>query len=547
MSQHHRLPHVAHGEIPSRGPRGPNVKPTVPQLYLTGYFGRMFPICAAEFDKDVLTHLGTEMTDVLEGVDDRSKESGIPALYTYFGQFIAHDITFDPNSALEKIKDPRMLVDFRTPALDLDCVYGRGPDDQPYMYTKPFGKAKAKSFLTGTPFNSGHFGALDLPRNDDQPGRALIGDPRNDQNIIVSQLHVLFLRFHNRMANTFHPLSQRLLRFEEVHRELRFHYQHMVLYDFLPHIIHSNVLKAFRKKKGDGYDLEQIKFFRPQPAAITCDGRFEPVSFPFMPLEFSVAAYRFGHSMVRQDYRINEQSPQESIMPMGSSSLIGFRQPNANHGIDWGSFIDIERRNYGREGDNTDLDNLRRLQFAYKMGTLLANPLGNLPTVVAVDNPDSLAARDLIRGNIMGLPSGQDVASAMHEKILPDDKILIGKPDKKGKRKTIVDVDPSFAGKCPLWTYILAEAMQNAEDEPVRVLRGPKKVLTPKLGPVGGRIVAEVILGLLFADSYSVLNDKEDWQPNAFDESSPMSKHYTLVDFIRYATGRKNHPLPPPT
>jgi len=560
-------PHLGHAlrEIPTRGPLGPDVDPKVPQLYLTGFFGKMFPtLKALVLNEDVLKGLGAQMTDTPGASDDRSQESGIPALYTYFGQFITHDITFDPNSLLQKTKDPGLLVDFRTPALDLDCVYGRGPNDQPYMYTKPFGESTAKRFLTGTPFNSGHFGALDLPRNGDEAGRALIGDPRNDENNIVSQLHVLFLRFHNNMVSRVHPKALRLLRFEEAHRELMFHYQHIVLYDFLPRIINSKVLKAFRTKEGDGYDQKQIRFFRAQPDAKTPDGNFKPVSFPFMPLEFSVAAYRFGHSMVRQDYRLNENSPQEPVVPAGaqprtSGSLVGFQRPNPNRGIDWGGFIDIEPRNYGREGDNNDPDNFRRLQFAHKIGTLLANPLVNLPTLLAADNPDTLASRDLIRGNLMGLPSAQDVAAAMKdagvltaEQILTEDQILIGKPDKDGKRKTIAEVDPSFAGKCPLWTYILAEAMQNAENEDISVLGGPPQLgeppqlPTPKLGPVGGRIVAEVILGLLFADDHSVLNDKERWQPNAFDASGPVSKHpYTLVDFIRYATGHKNHPLPP--
>src|SRR5262249_43094379 len=130
-----------------------------------------------------------------------AEESGIPALYTYFGQFIDHDITFDPMSTLIKRTDPDALTDFRTPALDLDNVYGRGPDDQPYMYD-------GKLFLLGDKISGGvDTDAHDLAR-DNRPDaggrRALIGDPRNDENSIVSQLQGLFLRFHNRTVKD-HP------------------------------------------------------------------------------------------------------------------------------------------------------------------------------------------------------------------------------------------------------------------------------------------------------------------------------------------------------
>src|SRR5262249_52388661 len=137
-----------------------------------------------------LIKLGELMTADFDGPKDGNdaEESGIPALYTYLAQFIDHDITFDPMSSLIKHNDPDALTDFRTPAIDLDNVYGRGPSDQPYMYD---GGSK---FLLGKPLANG---APDLPRNGANPSRALIGDPRNDENSIVSQLQSLFLRFHN--------------------------------------------------------------------------------------------------------------------------------------------------------------------------------------------------------------------------------------------------------------------------------------------------------------------------------------------------------------
>src|SRR5437763_10303698 len=110
----------------------------------------------------------------------------VTAGYTYLGQFIDHDITFDPVSVLTAANDPDALTDFRTPRLDLDSVYGRGPDDVPFLYD-PDGV----HLLIGRNAE----GDDDLPRNSN--GRALLGDPRNDDNLIVSQLTQGFLKYHN--------------------------------------------------------------------------------------------------------------------------------------------------------------------------------------------------------------------------------------------------------------------------------------------------------------------------------------------------------------
>ncbi|OQO03382.1 hypothetical protein B0A48_11640 [Cryoendolithus antarcticus] len=145
-----------------------------------GRFGRMFTLPAATYGKtdvdsrNALMELGDKMTSSLDPPKDGfdAEESGIPALYTYFGQFIDHDITFDPMSTLLQHTDPDSLTDFRTPALDLDNMYGRGPDDQPYLYD-----SKGTKFLLGNKLDNG---APDLQRNNADPARALIGDPRND-------------------------------------------------------------------------------------------------------------------------------------------------------------------------------------------------------------------------------------------------------------------------------------------------------------------------------------------------------------------------------
>ncbi len=480
-------------------------------------FGRMFKgLPPAKFGKDdkensdTLAALGRAMSADFDppkaGVDN--EESGIPALYTYFGQFIDHDITFDPASSLQKTNDPSGLTDFRTPAFDLDNVYGRGPGDQPYMYD-------GDKFLLGAPIHLGDPGAFDLPRNNPPPGsdaRALIGDPRNDENSIVSQFQGLLLRFHNRI------LADRGVSFEEAQKEVRFHYQYVVMNDFLTRIVGNPVLEQLRSS--GAYAPGKIKFFKWH-------------HFPYLPVEFSVAAYRLGHSMVRPGYTLNDAT----LLPIFPApdqgfpeGLTGFRPMNPSWGIDWARFIDLEVR----ANDGDELARKRRLQFAYRMDTSLANPLSMLPPSVVGDPPPSLAQRNLLRGWRMGLPSGQEVAKAMGVTPLKDEEILIGKAEDGATNPNILSVSPVFKDNCPLWTYVLAEAMHHAIKVTVPVA-GPKvELTTPQLGPVGGRIVAEVFLGLWHADKSSLIH-ATNWSPTA---GRKTNEPYQLKHFVAYALGR---------
>jgi hypothetical protein len=519
-----------HGAKPLRGLMGVGRSPL-----FQGRFGRMFrSLPPARYGRNEaesranLMKLGTLMTSDFEEPRDAtdSEEGGVPALYTYFGQFVDHDITFDPMSSLIKHTDPDSLTDFRTPALDLDNVYGRGPDDQPYMYDD-------RLFLLGEKIGGGSDpDAVDLPRNRDpktgEPMRALIGDPRNDENSIVSQLQGLFLRFHNRTVKD-HPHIDPHAHFDRIQKIVRFHYQYVVLHDFLPRLVHPDVLKALKNEHGH-YDESKLKFFHWK-------------NEPFMPVEFSVAAYRLGHSMIRPGYRMNDKvllpifpvsktmDPADGI----SEGLTGFRAMAPDRGIDWGRFIDVDVRPYGNDKQPPDKPTQQRLQFAYRIDTSLVAPLSELPPSVAV-NPPSLPQRNLLRSLELDLPTGQDVARAMHVTPLEDKEILIGKavdtPDPGDVRGTIASIDDlkAFRGNCPLWTYILAEAIRHQEKITIPVSE-PKQITTPLLGPVGGRIVAEVFLGLMFGDNDSLLRLHPDWHP-------PSGKNYKLKDFVKYALGQ---------
>ena len=263
-----------------------------------GRFGRIFrTLPAARFTEDDLRQLALQMVAKDEGAPtpetdtDDEENTGISAGYTYLGQFIDHDITFDPASSLDKTNDPNALVDYRTPRFDLDSVYGRGPDDQPYLYQDDGLHFLLGKQLTGNPVDGG---THDLPRNGSSGRRrALIGDPRNDENVIVSQLQGIFLRFHNALVDY---LSGTDATFGDVQRLVRWHYQWVILHDFLPTIIGPemlySILPHLKSGKSITEDRPQLRFYNPR-------------NDPFMPVEFSVAAYRFGHSMVRPIYRLN--------------------------------------------------------------------------------------------------------------------------------------------------------------------------------------------------------------------------------------------------
>src|SRR5256885_2003312 len=216
-----------------------------------GRFGRMFrnlpPLLPDDKDLEALAHQMVEPEPT--GEEDPSGDNpDIPAGFTYFGQFVDHDLTFDPTSQLQRDNDPDALVDFRTPRFDLDSVYGRGPDDQPFLYEEDgvhllIGPNKARED--------------DLARN--VKGRALLGDSRNDENLIVSQLALGVIKYHNKVVDA--PPFQGVppeRRFDEGRRIVRWHYQWAVIHDFLARLVGTEVIEdilhpvSFKVPAGDG-------------------------------------------------------------------------------------------------------------------------------------------------------------------------------------------------------------------------------------------------------------------------------------------------------
>jgi hypothetical protein len=465
-------------------------------------------------------------------VDDE-ENFGIPAGYTYLGQFIDHDITFDPASSLQSQNDPDALIDFRTPALDLDNLYGRGPADQPYMYEADgihfaFGRALTRN---GKPSKN----QKDLLRSDNT-NRALIGDKRNDENVIVSQLQGVFLRFHNFVAGLLLKKSPGT-QFEEIQRFVRWHYQWIVLHDFLPRIVGWDVIHSILP-----HLKNQTSIYEDKPELHFYTWRNDP----FMPVEFSVAAYRFGHSMVRPIYRLNEElgkgAPQDEVnrgvagrqfifAALQDQGLNGFRKFPDIWAIDWHLFFETRRKL-----DDPKNRGPERVQPAYKIDSSLVNPLAFLPEFSASNpmggglQPDkdghptplpnaisNLAHRNLLRGMSMGLPSGQAVARHMGLEPIPDKELKVGKANVDGIKgnPSITDFGKSFTDNAPLWFYILAEAQHQWLTEAAQTSGNDdaKSMVHTRLGPVGGRIVAEVLIGLLLGDQHSFLSQWPNWKP----------------------------------
>ncbi len=268
-----------------------------------GRFGVMFKRLPAFAPRDdLLDGLARTMVED-QTVPDDSHLNTSPRLFagfTFIGQFIDHDITFDNTPLALQQADPDGTVNFRTPRYDLDSVYGRGPVEEPQFYD-PADRDK----LLVTPNVNG---VEDMPR--DTNGRAIIPEPRNDENLIIVQLHKAVAKFHNRIVD--YARAQGIRRewvFETARRLTRWHYQWAVTHDFLPRFVGDELVgpkgTVYREVAGKPPTIT-LNYYRPTNK----DGR------PFMPVEFAVAAYRFGHSIIRPFYVINQSTLDRGGVPV---------------------------------------------------------------------------------------------------------------------------------------------------------------------------------------------------------------------------------------
>jgi hypothetical protein len=450
------------------------------KYFASGKFGRLFPTLPPLFHRDkseedlrgALVDLGATGGPMDPTGQADPDNPDVPAGFGFLGQFIDHDITFDTTSSFERQNDPEGIENFRTPALELDSVYGSGPEVTPYFYAPDGVRLLVEQ----------EHGRDQLPRN--TIGTAVIGDPRNDENLIISQLQLAFLKFHNAVVDAIEPVCEPEHLFEEAQRIVRWHYQWIVLHEYLPLTVGQDLVD-------DIYDV--------------CGGGgrqfFNWRHKPFIPVEFAVAAYRFGHTQIPGALKVNDDftSNGSDEIPLFDRNEVGDSDPD-----DLQSFgLRAPRRyvdwKYLFETSNTNP------QPSKQIDSVLAPPLFDLP-FVPPGSRASLAVRNLERGHAFGLPSGQAVACAMCiDPLSPSD---------------LSDVASlGFDKVTPLWFYILKEA---------EVVESGKR-----LGPVGGRIVAEVLIGLLEGDRQSFVRADPKWTPA--NEGIGTDADFKIADLLKFA------------
>ncbi len=433
-----------------------------------GRFGRMFRDLPPLYNiPSALSALGKKDGPMNGGNTPKFTDS-VPLGMVFFGQFIDHDITFDTSTSFSSINNPNEIENSRSAELDLDSVFGGGPEDDPFLY-----RPRSEGFYLLTALSNNNIGQNqatekhDLQRNGKET--AIIGDPRNDENRVISQMQLAFIRFYNanyKLLKDANPTYSPEHLYEEARKIATWHYQWVIVNEFLPTMCGKYLV-----------------------ADIMGNGRkfYQPVYSAFIPVEFSVAAFRFGHTMIAQNLKLQLDGVSKSIFSPEFGQ--GFaRITSSNQAIEWDAFFDF--------GTN--------FQKAEKLDTTLAPILLELPFVPS-PNPDdkSLATRNYRRGQSFLLPSGENVATYMHR----DESEIEQVVDFVHNKVNAHNVDLS-AG-IPLWFYILAEAeVVGRQDSDTQFSQGEG------LGPVGGRIVAEVLIGLLELDRNSFLGNNRDWVPS---------------------------------
>jgi hypothetical protein len=473
------------------------------------YPGAHLPVEPATAVVASLKALGSAMVEQDPAGGDGN--SAVPAIYTYWGQFVDHDLTANTDrdddigivdATLEPLPPERVrkdLLNLRDPALNLDSLYGNGPEASGEAGEVPYDGDK---FVLGelTPVGPTSLAGADLPRTADLT--PLIGDARNDENLIVAQLHLAFLQFHNAVVDHLGGAG-----FDEARKLVRWHYQWLCVHDFLKTVADPAVV--------DGL----------------LDGTLTPLyevrnGQPYMPLEFSVAAFRFGHSMVRGAYDWNENfgapgSSQplatfaELFLFTGRGGLAGAPSLPANWPAQFERLTGFAPQEPGFPA-----------RVARRIDTRLAPPLADLLNEGNGDVPPRierllkrLAVRNLLRGYRLAIPTGQSVAIALGIPPLSSEEVMAG-----DERLRDALIDGGFVKETPLWFYVLKEAELGGGD---------------RLGPVGSRIVCETLIGQLRADADSYLNRPDGvWSPAdgvRLDVNGQQVEIDSIVRFLQFA------------
>jgi hypothetical protein len=445
----------------------------------------------------------------------------IPAGFTYIGQFIDHDLTFDKTTVmLGQNVSPAQMLQARSPALDLDSLYGAGPADpeSAKFYTDDRHLKMGKTVAAeGFPAKNG----FDLPRglgsSVKQKRKAVIPDPRNDENLAVAQTHLAMIRFHNRIVDTLPnsvPPSQRFAKARELAVK---HYQWMIKTDYLPRICAQGVVNDVFSNGRKVFEKNAL-----------------PTDVPTMPIEFSVAGFRLGHSMIRAAYNWNKAFDFNAgilewlfIFSATGGDLGGLPRLAANWTADFRRLYDFGDAN---KPNLTVAAN--RFNRAMRINTALVDPLKTLPPETFGGNPNmqfddkrrNLAFRNLMRGRMVKLATGQQMATFMKGKGVNLTK-LTKKQIREGKNGADLSLltqsqREAFLKDTPLWFYVLREAELN----------------NGKMKGVGARIVAETFHRAMEGSEHSIVRDTS-FKPSL----GPNNNTFRMVDLMLFAfEGKKN-------
>lgn len=437
-------------------------------------------------------------------IREADEHSAIPAGYTYLTQFIDHDIMRDPLSSIQpwnvvfaKVKNQR------TPFFNLESIYGITKKGEP---VPSFLLQDKSRFIIGStvPVSNSNVFQSDLSRHKDSP-KAAIFDERNDENLIIAQIQVAFMKFHNAIVESIEG-EDSVEKFEEARRKTIRHYQWIILKDLLPRIINKDILEDVKEN--------EIEFYKPTDDDI------------FMPLEFSVGAYRTGHSMINNVYNWNKDfsgsvprmpSIHDLMMQTGSKKFggNGLTQLSSDWAVNWKWFFNI---------DDSENSEIRKFNHAKKINASISYRLGRLTKQFDYDRQFSLPAMDLFRSRMMGLPTGQDIADEiiinsksgiLTRKLQPQELADI----LKEKNILTIDMVNEFSENTPLLFYLLAEAEIQTRGE--------------TLGDVGSRLTAITFLELLKRSEYSILNLGSDFSSHS--DFLGTDGKFGMPELLKYA------------
>jgi Animal haem peroxidase len=474
-------------------------------------FGRMFAPSWFPSDDTALRDLSEAMKDVKA---PQPTLSSMPAGFAYLGQFVAHDVSFDQTQGIPSgFLRLEEITQGRSPALDLDGMYGGGPKLSPEFYELDRLRLRLGSTTGRQKFGVTQPYPNDLPRRPAKslrnPRQAIVGDPRNDQNLGVAQTHVAFLKFHNRVVLHLQKLGiNPAWLFDEARKAVVQHYQWIVLYDLLPRITDHDVYKHVLTHG-------RMCFF---PMGIPKG------TLPYIPVEFSGAAYRLD-SMIRSNYGWNRVFNSRGSTGSANLNLRDLFKLSKGFGdldnqdtlpsdaiVDWQRFYDFSERPKGRRHP--------QLNFARAFDTSLVHELWHLPQFsnVAAGQLSSLAAFNLLRGRSLRLPTGQEVVQAMQARGI---QVAALTPTQiaSGPHRDVIE-KYGFNRRTPLWYYIQKEAREQAGGQ--------------RLGQLGSRLVIETLHGLIEGSSHSILK-QSGWKPTLPTPPGSPSGCFTMLDLLDFA------------